>query len=82
MNAKADNVMGSYMEMRDGTQVELNIPNGAETGFKLVSGFTVPVGGGVDFTLDSDLRKSITRPPLACLRPCYSLLCAWWTTWW
>lgn len=63
VNAEGDGVMDSYMEMDDGTLVELGIPSGAQTGLKLVNGFTVAAGGGADFTIDFDLRKSITAPP-------------------
>lgn len=62
VNAEQDGVMDSYMEMLDGSVVELRIPSGAETGLKLVSGFTISAGGSADFTIDFDLRKSITQP--------------------
>lgn len=53
----------SYIVLSDGTTHGLLIPSGAETGLKLVSGFTVPVSGVVDYTVDFDLRKSVTCPP-------------------
>lgn len=40
----------------------LKIPSGAETGLKLVKGFTVAQGGASDFTIDFDVRKSIVDP--------------------
>ena len=43
-----------------GATFELTIPSGAQTGLKLVSGFTATAGGEVNFTLDFDLRKSVT----------------------
>lgn len=43
-------------------QHPLTIPSGAQTGLKLVSGFTVPAGGFADFTIDFDVRKSIVDP--------------------
>ena len=53
----------SYMLM-DGEKVyNLYVPSGANTGLKLVSGFTVPVNGSPDFTAEFDLGKSITAPP-------------------
>ncbi|MCW8195776.1 DUF4382 domain-containing protein [Proteobacteria bacterium 005FR1] len=53
----------SFIELEtDGTQHPLWVPSGAQTGLKLVQGFTVPVGGSADFTIDFDLRKSITKP--------------------
>lgn len=72
VNAARDDVMDSYMEMDDGTMVELYVPSGAQSGLKLVSGFTIAAGGGADFTIDFDLRKSITNPrgmPAAILKP-------------
>lgn len=72
VNAARDGVMDSYMMMDNGEQIELYVPSGGETGLKLVSGFTVAAGGGVDFTIDFDLRKSITNPggmPSAILKP-------------
>lgn len=63
VNADHDDVMDSYIELNDGTQHELRVPSGAQTGLKLVSGFDVPVGGSADFTIDFDLRKSIVMPP-------------------
>lgn len=77
VNAVQDNIMDSYIEFDDGTQQELNIPSGAQTGLKLVSGFTVPAGGSADFTIDFDLRKSITSPPgmsAAILKPALRLV--------
>ena len=53
----------SYIILSDGTMHGLQIPSGAETGLKLVSGFTVPTGGVVDYSIDFDLRKSVTCPP-------------------
>src|SRR5882757_1311706 len=53
----------SYITLSDGTMHGLRVPSGFETGLKLVSGFTVPSGGVVDYTIDFDLRKAITCPP-------------------
>ena len=55
-------VRDSYM-VTDGQEIELRIPSGSETGLKLVSGFIVATGGAADFTIDFDVRKSITNPP-------------------
>jgi hypothetical protein len=55
-------VRDSYM-VTDGQEIELRIPSGSQTGLKLVSGFTVATGGAADFTIDFDVRKSITNPP-------------------
>jgi len=53
----------SYILLSDGTMHGLQVPSGTETGLKLVSGFTVPSSGVVDYTIEFDLRKAITCPP-------------------
>ena len=53
----------SYIVLSDGTMHGLTVPSGSETGLKLVSGFTVPASGVVDYTIDFDLRQAITCPP-------------------
>lgn len=50
----------SSITLTDGSVHPLVIPSGAETGLKLVHGFDVAQGGIVSFTIDFDLRKSIT----------------------
>lgn len=55
-------LMDSYISFGDGSMYSLFIPSGAETGLKLINGFTVPAGGVADFTLDFDLRKSVHDP--------------------
>ncbi|MFC4260257.1 DUF4382 domain-containing protein [Marinobacter lacisalsi] len=45
-----------------GGQKTLAVPSGAQTGLKLVSGFTVAAGGTHNFTIDFDARKSIVNP--------------------
>jgi len=55
-------VEDSYITI-GGSRCELRIPSGAETGLKLVSGFTVGVGAVMDFTIDFNLRKSVVQPP-------------------
>lgn len=62
VNALEDNVMDSYMELEDGSQIELWVPSGAQTGLKLHGGFVMPAGGAANFTIDFDLRKSVTDP--------------------
>jgi len=56
------NTVDSYIN-RDGMQCSLWIPSGNETGLKIVSGITVTANGVSDYTLDFDVRKSITNPP-------------------
>lgn len=57
------NPSNSYIVLSDGTMHGLQVPSGSQTGLKLVTGFTVPDSGVVDYTLDFDLRQSITCPP-------------------
>jgi hypothetical protein len=57
------NVAGDSFVTVNGAQCEMRIPSGAETGLKLIRGFTVGVGTTTDFTIDFDLRKSLVRPP-------------------
>lgn len=55
---------GSYIVMSDnGGVYNLYVPSGANTGLKLVGGFTVPINGSANFTAEIDLMKSITTPP-------------------
>ncbi len=56
------NTTDSYLTDTTDTQVPLFVPSGSQSGLKLVSGFTVPVGGKADFTIDFDLRKSVNLP--------------------
>ncbi|MEY4762950.1 MAG: hypothetical protein RLZZ200_2806 [Pseudomonadota bacterium] len=58
-----DPAAGSSYVMDGSGQHALNIPSGAETGLKLVQGFTMPQGGRADFTIDFVLAKSLIAPP-------------------
>src|SRR6267142_5094786 len=68
----------SYITLSDGSMHGLRGPSGFETGLKLVSGFTVPSSGVVDYTIDFDLRKAITCPtgqaPACTLKPTEKLV--------
>jgi Domain of unknown function (DUF4382) len=68
----------SYITLSDGTMHGLQVPSGSETGLKLVSGFSVPSSGVVDYTIDFDLRKAITCPtgqaPVCTLKPAERLV--------
>jgi hypothetical protein len=57
------NPSNSYIILSDGTMHGLQVPSGSQTGLKLVSGFTVPSSGVVDYTIDFDLRQAVTCPP-------------------
>lgn len=58
------NVIDSYIILKEnGPMCSLYIPSGGNNGLKLVSGITVTANGVSDYTLDFDVRKSITQPP-------------------
>jgi len=58
------NTIDSYITFEDGgVMCSLFIPSGAQTGLKVQSNFTVTANGVTDYTLDFDVRKSITNPP-------------------
>ena len=57
------NPSNSYITLSDGTMHGLMVPSGSETGLKLVTGFTAPSSGVVDYSIDFDLRQAITCPP-------------------
>jgi hypothetical protein len=57
------NEMDSYIELDDGSMCSLWVPSGDETGLKIVSGITVTANGVSDYTLDFDVKSSITAPP-------------------
>lgn len=50
----------STITTSDGNAHQLRIPSGDQTGLKLVSGFTLAAGDIANFTIDFNLRQSIT----------------------
>jgi hypothetical protein len=63
VNAERD-VMDSYLRLEQtGDMCSLWVPSGSQTGLKIVSGITVTANGVSDYTLDFDVRKSVTNPP-------------------
>ena len=74
VNAELDEVMDSYIDIDEGgpepVRYELYIPSGAQTGLKLNTPFTIAEGSeGIEvadddaiYTIDFDLRKSVTDP--------------------
>lgn len=52
---------GCFLEFDDGTTAPLFIPSGAQTGYKAIGQFVVPVNGDVFLTADFDVRKSIVK---------------------
>lgn len=63
VNAEFDSVLDSYVMEQGGGQVELWVPSGANSGLKLVSGFTVVAGGESSFVIDWNLREGLVQPP-------------------
>ncbi len=61
--ADHDGVLDSYIELSDGSEVELRVPSGNQTGLKVNHSFVVSAQSNIDFTIDFDLRKSVTNPP-------------------
>lgn len=53
----------SYVIDAQDQKYNLWIPSGAETGLKLVHGFTVAQGSMTNFLIDFNLRKSVVAPP-------------------
>ncbi len=53
----------SYLVTNGGTVHNLYVPSSAQSGLKLVGGFTIPANGSADFTAEFDLGKSLTAPP-------------------
>jgi hypothetical protein len=51
-----------YVVDDTGAEHPLTVSSGAQTGLKLVRGFTVLANGTTDFTIDFDLRKSVKLP--------------------
>ena len=68
----------SYITLSDGTTHGLQVPSGSQTGLKLVSGFSVPESGVVDYAIDFNLRQAITCPagqsPVCTLKPAERLV--------
>lgn len=60
LNASHDGVMDSYVEMNDGTQVELGLEE--ESQLIIAQAFTITRDEELDFTVDLDLRRSLILP--------------------
>jgi hypothetical protein len=63
LNVAADGTVANSYIMINGAQYPLLIPSGAETGLKLVQGFTMTANQVANFTIDFMLQQSITAPP-------------------
>jgi hypothetical protein len=77
VNADGD-PSNSYIVLSDGSMHGLLVPSGAQTGLKLVTGFSVPSSGVVDDTIDFDLRQAIVcasgQAPACLLKPAERLV--------
>ena len=54
-------VQDTYIVLDDGSEHELTIPGGLESGLKLVRGFSISENGNSNFTVDFDVRKSVVE---------------------
>jgi hypothetical protein len=54
-----DAPMANRVKVKGGAWKEMQVPNGATTGLKVVQQFTIPDDRKVNFTVDFDLRKSV-----------------------
>lgn len=61
VNAESD-TLDSYVVLNDGSEISLRVPSGSQTGLQLNTPFTITAGGVSNFTIDFDLRKSVTDP--------------------
>lgn len=55
-------VANSFIEI-GGAQYPIMVPSGAQTGLKLVQGFTMTANQVADFTIDFVLSQAVTAPP-------------------
>ena len=53
--------LDSYIKLDDGSEHELTIPSGGQSGLKINDGFVVGAGSETAMTIDFDLRKSIIK---------------------
>ncbi len=63
VNADFDNEFDSYVLTDTGQMIELRVPSGAQSGLRLVSGFTITANETTRFVIDWDLRKALVQPP-------------------
>jgi len=76
INAEQDNTLDSYIKLKDGSEHELYIPGGAQTGLKLNNRIKLIANAEFNYTIDFDLRKSIvsTGAENFILRPALRLI--------
>ncbi len=62
VNAEFDGVMDSYVLTDTGDEIELRVPSGAQSGLRLVSGFTITTNQTTSLVIDWDLRQALVNP--------------------
>jgi hypothetical protein len=62
LNVDAQNLVAdSYIEI-EGARYPIRVPSGAQTGLKLVQGFTMTANQIANFTIDFNLQQAVTAP--------------------
>ncbi len=59
VNASQDGVNDSFIQLNDGSEHELFIPSGSQSGLKINSGFELSESQDLHLMIDFDLRKSV-----------------------
>lgn len=59
VNASNDGINDSYIKLNDGSEHELWIPSGSQTGLKINTGFEFTATNELHLMIDFDLRKSV-----------------------
>jgi len=59
VNASIDSNLDSYIKLDDGSEHELSIPSGSQTGLKINSSFELTTTEELNLMIDFDLRKSV-----------------------
>ena len=59
VNASIDSNLDSYIRLDDGSEHELSIPSGSQTGLKINSNFELTTTEELNLMIDFDLRKSV-----------------------
>ncbi len=61
VNATNDNVLDSYIMLLDGSEHEIWIPSGSQTGLKINTSFELVHNHDLHLVIDFDLRKSVVK---------------------
>ena len=60
INADEDAELEPFIELTDGSKHELIIPSGEQSGLKIKKDLVIPVGGEGNYTIDFDVRRSMS----------------------